>query len=545
MSSTSKISRKSGVGNLESHASGLKTRDSRLKFSYYPSFEEFKALARQGNLIPVYRQLFADTLTPVSAFQKIANTDYAFLLESAAGGEKMARYSFLGSNPFSGVKCQRNRVEILKKRNGHCERSEAISSDDPIGLLEKEIKRFSPVKVDGLPCFTSGAVGYVSYDAIRYVERLPDTAKDVLNLPDIYFMFYDSMIIFDHLNKTMKVVCNAFINEGKDLHSAYTDATKRIDSIIEKLRTPVTTLSDDIIPLSPPLVKGDLGGGSSNFTKDDFITAVNKCKEYIKAGDIFQVVISQRLKAQTSADPFNIYRSLRVINPSPYMFFLKMRNARPGGKDLALIGSSPEVMVKVVDGKVNVRPIAGTRQRGESEEKDDALARELIADPKERAEHIMLLDLGRNDVGRVSQYGSVHIDEQMIIERYSHVMHITSSVTGKLRDGMNAFHALKACLPAGTLSGAPKIRAMEIIEELEPIRRGPYGGAVGYIDFSGNMDTCITIRTIVLADDNAYVQAGAGIVADSVPEREYQETLNKAKGLLKAIEVAEKMNNRQ
>jgi anthranilate synthase component 1 len=273
---------------------------------------------------------------------------------------------------------------------------------------------------------------------------------------------------------------------------------------------------------------------SSNFTKDNFMTTVNKCKEYIKAGDIIQVVISQRLKAQTQADPFNVYRSLRVINPSPYMFFLKMKN-------LTLIGSSPEVMVKVVDGKVNVRPIAGTRQRGATEEEDDALARELIADPKERAEHIMLLDLGRNDVGRVAEYGSVHIDEQMIIEKYSHVMHITSSVTGNLRDDMNAFHALKACLPAGTLSGAPKIRAMEIIEELESVRRGPYGGAVGYIDFSGNMDTCITIRTIVLVDGNAYVQAGAGIVADSVPEKEYQETMNKAKGLLKAIEVAEKM----
>lgn len=339
------------------------------------------------------------------------------------------------------------------------------------------------------------------------------------------------MIIFDHLNKTMKVVCNAFINGEKDLRSVYTDAVLRIDSIIEKLRTPVTTLSDDI------KAEGEIKRRvSSNFTKDDFITVVNKCKEYIKAGDIFQVVISQRLKTQIQADPFNVYRSLRVINPSPYMFFLKM-------KDLKLIGSSPEVMVKVVDGKVNVRPIAGTRQRGATEEEDDALALELIADPKERAEHIMLLDLGRNDVGRVSEYGSVCIDEQMIIERYSHVMHITSSVTGKLKNGTNAFHALKACLPAGTLSGAPKIRAMEIIEELEPVRRGPYGGAVGYIDFSGNMDTCITIRTIVLADDNAYVQAGAGIVADSVPEREYQETLNKAKGLLKAIEVAEKMTN--
>ncbi|MGR3310335.1 MAG: anthranilate synthase component I [Candidatus Brocadiales bacterium] len=494
---------------------------------YYPSFDEFKSLANQGNLIPVYRQLFADTLTPVSAFQKISDTDYAFLLESAAGGEKIARYSFLGYNPFSSIRCQKNKVEIIKEGQIN-----SFNSKDPIDVLEKEIKRFSPVKLDGLPYFTSGAVGYVSYDAIRYVERLPDTAQDTLNLPDIYFMLYESMIIFDHLNKTIKVVCNAFIDKGKDLHSAYTDATQHIDSIIEKLRTPVTTLSGDI------KTEGEIKKRfSSNFTKDDFMAAVNKCKEYIKAGDIIQAVISQRLKVQTQADPFNIYRSLRVINPSPYMFFLKMNN-------LTLIGSSPEVMVKVANGKVNVRPIAGTRQRGATEEEDVALARELIADPKECAEHIMLLDLGRNDVGRVSEYGSVHIDEQMIIEKYSHVMHIASSVTGKLRNDMNAFHALKACLPAGTLSGAPKIRAMEIIEELEPVRRGPYGGAVGYIDFSGNMDTCITIRTIVLIDDNAYVQAGAGIVADSVPEREYQETLSKAKGLLKAIEVAEEMNRK-
>ncbi|MCP5003234.1 MAG: anthranilate synthase component I [Planctomycetes bacterium] len=492
--------------------------------TYYPSFEKFTEFSRQGNVVPVYRQLFADTLTPLSAFQKISVADYAFLLESADGGEKIARYSFLGSNPFLRFRCRGFNVESY--RNGE---SVCYESRDPLCELEKLLNSFSPVEVEGLPKFFGGAVGYVSYDSVRYVEDLPDSANDDLNLPDIYFMFYDIVIIFDHLQKTIKVVCAACTGE-RDIKDVYEESTGRVDALIAKLRTPVMELSS----LIPEERDADIKF-SSNFKKTDFFSAVATCKEYIKAGDIIQVVISQRLHAETAAKSFNIYRTLRVVNPSPYMFYMKMG-------EIELIGSSPEVMVKVEGGRVTVRPIAGTRWRGKTEAEDELLAKELLSDPKERAEHIMLLDLGRNDVGRVSEYGSVEIDEKMVIEKYSHVMHITSSVSGKLRKDTNAFDCLKACLPAGTLSGAPKIRAMEIIDDLEPTRRGPYGGAVGYIDFYGNMNTCITIRTIVLKNEkDAYIQAGAGIVADSIPESEYQETLNKAKGLLKALEVAERI----
>ncbi len=495
-----------------------------METQYYPTFNEFRELSKKGNVIPVYRQLFADTLTPVSAFQKVSETDYAFLLESADGGEKIARYSLIGSNPFSGFKCKGPNVEIFNNKE-----TTRIETSDPIKMLEEQISKFSPVRVNGLPDFFGGAVGYTSYDSVRYVENLPDSTIDDLNLPDMYFMFYDEIIVFDHLNKTIKVVCAAFIDE-RDIQDVYEDAVNRIDKVTNKLRTPVMTLSDDITE------KGELSlKFSSNFKEPDFLQAVETCKEYIRAGDIIQAVLSQRLQTQINAKPINIYRTLRVINPSPYMFYIKM-------KDLELIGSSPEVMVKVEDGNINVRPIAGTRRRGRTAEEDELLAKELLSDPKELAEHIMLLDLGRNDVGRVSQYDSVSIDEKMVIEKYSHVMHITSSVSGKLRSDKNAFDGLRACLPAGTLSGAPKVRAMEIIDELEQTRRGPYGGAVGYINFSGDINTCITIRTIVLKNGkDAYIQAGAGIVADSIPEMEYQETLNKAKGLLRAIEVAERI----
>ncbi|MDO8136472.1 MAG: anthranilate synthase component I [Candidatus Brocadiales bacterium] len=494
-----------------------------MKSLYYPSYEEFKGLVNKGNLVPLYRQLLADTLTPVSALQKLSQAGHAFLLESAAGGEKMARYSFLGVEPFMEVKCMGHQMEITRGAQ-----KERFKTEDPLDVLEREVKRFSPVAVHGLPRFSGGAVGYFGYDTVRYVETLPTQALDDLGLPDLFFMFFDSLVIFDHLNKTIKVVSSAWL-DGQDTATAYKKATQRIDALIDRLRTPVLTLSDDITP------EGKVEKGfSSNFDKERFLRAVERCKEYIKAGDVLQVVLSQRLGLNTKASPLDIYRALRVINPSPYMFYLEMG-------DVKLIGSSPEVMVKVEANKVTVRPIAGTRRRGSSEEEDRQLERDLLSDPKERAEHIMLVDLGRNDVGRVAEYGSVSIEDKMIIEKYSHVMHITSSVTGRLRGDKNAFDTLKACLPAGTLSGAPKIRAMEIIEELEPTRRGPYGGAVGYIDFSGSMDTCITIRTIILKDGQAYIQAGAGIVADSVPEKEYEETLNKAKGLLKAIEAAERM----
>lgn len=503
---------------------------------HYPNLDEFKQLATKGNLVPVYRQLLADTLTPVSAFQKISEADvsafqkipeaeYAFLLESAAGGEKISRYSILGANPFMEFTVYGNRVEI--KREGH--EKEIMQVQDPLEVLDKEIQAFRPVQIDGLPKFFCCAVGYIGYDTIRYCEQLPNIPPDDLSFADILMMFYDTVIIFDHLIKTIKVVCTAHIH-GDRLENAYDSATHKIDLLVERLRKPVKMFLSDDAP-----VKGDLQiPFSSNFEKTDFLKSVEHCKEYIKAGDIFQVVISQRLQTQTRAEPFDMYRVLRVLNPSPYMFYLKMG-------DIKLIGSSPEVMVKVEDKKIVVRPIAGTRKRGINDNEDSLLAQELIADPKERAEHIMLLDLGRNDVGRVSRYGSVHIDEKMVIEKYSHVMHITSSVCGELREGKTAFDALKACLPAGTLSGAPKIRAMEIIDEIEPTKRGPYGGAVGYFDFFGNVNTCITIRTIIMKGNDAYIQAGAGIVADSVPEREYEETLNKAKGMLKAIEIAGKM----
>jgi len=491
---------------------------------YYPHFNEFKHLATKGNLVPVYRQLLADTLTPVSAFQKISEAEYAFLLESAAGGEKISRYSILGANPFMEFTVYGNRVEI-KRGAG---KKEIAQAEDPLEVLNKEIQAFTPVQIDGLPKFFCCTVGYIGYDTIRYCEQLPNIPTDDLFFADIQMMFYDTVIIFDHLTKTIKVVCTAHI-QGDRLENVYNDVTRKIDHLVEQLRTPVMFLSDD----AP--VKGELQiPFSSNFKRPDFLKSVDHCKEYIKAGDIFQVVISQRLKTQASAEPFDIYRVLRVLNPSPYMFYLKMG-------DVKLIGSSPEVMVKVEDKKVTVRPIAGTRKRGIDDNEDSLLAQELIADPKERAEHIMLLDLGRNDVGRVSRYGSVHIDENMVIEKYSHVMHITSSVCGELREDKTAFDALKACLPAGTLSGAPKIRAMQIVDEVEPTKRGPYGGAVGYFDFFGNVNTCITIRTIIMKGNEAYIQAGAGIVADSVPEREYEETLNKAKGMLRAIEIAAKM----
>ncbi|HHT9118993.1 MAG TPA: anthranilate synthase component I [Candidatus Hypogeohydataceae bacterium YC41] len=518
-----------------------------MKPTYLPVYSEFKELAKQvlersegkaGSLapqaiVPVYRQLMADTLTPVSAFQKIVGpspkglSGHAFLLESAAGGEKMAKSSYLGVGPFMEVWSSGNQMEIL---NGLSKK--ILKTQDPLGTLEGLIRKHSQATLPELRR-SAVAVGYISYDTVRFIEKLPYKAVDDLRLPDLLFMFFDSLVIFDHLNKTVKVVSNAHLEDEKDPAPAYRDAIQKIDSLVEKLRTPIFTISDDINTDGEVTLRF-----SSNFKKEDFLKAVQRCKEYIKAGDVFQVVLSQRLAVKTQADPFNIYRALRVINPSPYMFYLDMG-------ELKLIGSSPEVMVKVEKEKVTVRPIAGTRKRGLNEEEDARLEKELLEDPKERAEHIMLVDLGRNDVGRVAEYGSVSLEDKMVIEKYSHVMHITSSVTGKLRQDKSAFDALKACLPAGTLSGAPKVRAMEIIEELEPTRRGPYGGAVGYVDFSGNMNTCITIRTITMKGDTAYIQAGAGIVADSIPEREYEETLNKAKGLLKAIETAERMEAAQ
>jgi anthranilate synthase component 1 len=503
---------------------------------YFPSFDEFVELARGSSLVPVYRQLVGDTLTPVSAFCKIQEGDWAFLFESVVGGERVGRYSFLGSGPFLRFQAYEKRVEIQELVHGPDGRSRLgppveLEHPDPLKLLEEKVAAYRAPQLPGLPRFSGGAVGYAAYDAVRYVERLPNPPPDDRHLPDLCFAFYDRMVIFDHINKTIAAVAHAHVlkERGRDeLRRSYETACARVDRLVERLQQGVADLQlTDIVPV------GEVDRPyRSNFEPRAFEEAVAKCKEYIKAGDIFQVVLSQRLQTETRARPFDIYRTLRVVNPSPFLFYLKA-----GG--VCLVGSSPEIMARVEGDRVTIRPLAGTRPRGKTEEEDERLSAELVADPKERAEHIMLVDLGRNDVGRVARYGTVQLSDVLTVERYSHVMHLCSTVTGRLQPDKNAFDALRACLPAGTLSGAPKVRAMEIIDELEPCRRGPYGGCVGYIDFSGNMDTCIALRTLVLKGQTAYLQAGAGIVADSVPEKEREETLNKAKGLLRALEMAE------
>ncbi len=490
-----------------------------------PTLADFLALARSHSLVPVYRQLVGDTLTPVTAFGKIQEGDWSFLFESVIGGERLGRYSFLGSGPFLRFQAWDRRVEIEDAAAGKTER---LTHADPLRLLEEWLAKYRAPHLPGLPRFSGGAVGYAGYDTVRYVERLDHPPADDRGLPDLSFAFYDRMVIFDHINKTIIVLAHAHVDPADPARS-YREACGRVDALVDKLRQKDADLRlTDIVPAGK--VQRSF---QSNFAPGEFEKAVEKAKEYIKAGDIFQVVLSQRLTTQTTAQPFDIYRTLRVVNPSPFMLFLK------AGPELSLVGSSPEIMVRVEGDKVTIRPLAGTRPRGQTEEEDLQLAEELLADPKERAEHIMLVDLGRNDVGRVARYGTVEISDVMTVGRYSHVMHICSNVTGRLEAGKTAFDALRSCLPAGTLSGAPKVRAMQIIDELEPHRRGPYGGAVGYVDFSGNMDTCIALRTLVLKGRTAYLQAGAGIVADSVPEKEQEETLNKAMGLLRALEIAE------
>ncbi|MFO0788962.1 MAG: anthranilate synthase component I [Pirellulales bacterium] len=485
--------------------------------SHYPDFATFSKLAGTADYVPVYRRILSDVLTPVSAFHKIDDGGSACLFESVIGGEKVGRYSFLAAEPFM-------LLEPATLVGG--------KPINPLDSLRNKMREFRVAKLPELPPFVGGAVGYAGYDTVRYVENLPNAPEDDRNLPDLSFAFYDHMIVFDNVQKTVIVVVLAKVGEERGarnearVRQAYDDACRRVDRFVDKLSTPTDSLTPtDIATIGD--VKLDY---KSNFTKAEFEEIVKKSVEYIRAGDIFQVVLSQRLEVPLKCDPFEVYRTLRVVNPSPFMFFLRTPKC-------TLVGSSPEIMVRVVDGKVTVRPLAGTRRRGRTDEEDQQLADELLADPKERAEHVMLVDLGRNDVGRVAQFGSVELSDVMVIERYSHVMHITSNVTGQLTEDRDAFDALAACLPAGTVSGAPKVRAMEIIDELEPHRRGPYGGAVGYIDFAGNMDTCIALRTMVIQDGVAYIQAGAGVVADSVPEREYEETLNKAKGLLKAVEI--------
>jgi anthranilate synthase component 1 len=494
---------------------------------YRPTFEEFVDLTRGHSLVPVYRQLVGDTLTPVTAFCKVQVEGPAFLFESVVGGERLGRYSFLGSDPFLTLSAADRHVTVTRGRS-----TNTSEHADPLRFLEDLLAQYSAPHVPGLPRFCGGAVGYAGYDTVRYVERLPNPPADDRGLPDLCFALYDRMVIFDHVNKTVLAVAHAHVPEqgSDDLRRAYDAACATVDRLVERLQQGYAGLqltdidADRRSPVTLP--------HKSNFTRQAFEAAVARAKEYIQAGDVFQVVLSQRLQTETRARPFDIYRSLRVVNPSPFMFYL---DAGP----LRLVGSSPEIMARVEAGVLTVRPLAGTRPRGRSEEEDQRLAAELVADPKERAEHIMLVDLGRNDVGRVAKFGSVELQDVLSVERYSHVMHLCSSVTGRLLDGKTAFDALRSCLPAGTLSGAPKVRAMEIIDELEPHRRGPYGGAVGYFDFSGNMDTCIALRTLVLKGQTAYLQAGAGIVADSAPSAEYEETLSKATGLLRAIELAE------
>jgi len=491
-----------------------------------PSLQEFKEKAQHGNLIPVYKEILADTETPVSAYMKIGGSAYSFLLESVEGGEKWAQYCFLGCNPSIIVSLRGTTVTISK--NGQVEKRQIGTNENPLTGIKEVLARYEPVEVDGLPRFSGGAVGFISYDMVRSFEELPQKTEDDLDVPDALFIITDTLLIFDNVSQTIKIVSNAYVEDG-GLEEAYEKAAKAIEVIEGKLRATL-----------PPGARGGGTGESveagyieSNFEKEKFKDAVCKIKNYILEGDAIQVVLAQRLKFKISKDPFTIYRALRTINPSPYMYYLKFG-------ELSVVGSSPEILVRLEGDNVEVRPIAGTRKRGQNEEEDQVLEEDLLSDEKELAEHIMLVDLGRNDVGRVAKTSTVEVNEKFTIERYSHVMHIVSNVRCKLRDGLDCYDVLKATFPAGTLSGAPKIRAMEIIEELEPTRRGLYGGAVGYISFTGNMDTAIAIRTLLVKNGTAYLGVGAGVVADSIPENEFEETMSKGRALLKAIELAEK-----
>jgi anthranilate synthase component 1 len=491
---------------------------------HLPDFDAFRRLATGQKFVPVYRRLLSDALTPVTAFHLLDTGSHACLFESVVGGEKVGRYSFLAFEPFEQLTAHGTRVTVRTAAG-----QEQFESADPLDELRRRLAAHQAVRLPELPPFEGGAIGYAGYDVVRYVENLPDAPADDRGLPDLSFAFYDRMVVFDNVSKALFVIAMARLDRTKgDVRAAYDDACRRIDELVTRLSAPTNLPPADIATTGDPQI-----AWRSNFREADFEAAVRRCAQYIRDGDIFQVVISQRLELALGCDPFEVYRTLRVVNPSPFMFFLRT-------PEVTLVGSSPEIMCRVVDKQVTVRPLAGTRRRGATEDEDRRLAEELLSDPKERAEHVMLVDLGRNDVGRVAKFGSVKLSDVMVIERYSHVMHITSNVTGTLRDDCDAFDALKACLPAGTVSGAPKVRAMQIIDELEPHRRGPYAGAVGYIDYSGNMDTCIALRTLVVQGDRAYVQAGAGLVADSDPQTEYQETLSKARGLLKAIEITQR-----
>ena len=489
---------------------------------YTPEFDEFCALAQRGNLVPIYREILADLETPVSAFLKIDDGGDGFLLESVEGTEKWARYSFLGAAPELSVSSKGNIVRL--ERTGRPPEEREV--DDPLIAVRELLAGYQPVQVKGLPRFSGGLVGYLSYDLVRFFEKLPALAADDLSMPDLHLLLADTLLIFDNVAHKIKVVAHAHVDAAADLRAAYDQACAKVERLIARLQRPV------VAPRS--LTAGEPGPIGSNLTQEQYEAIVRRAKEYIVAGDVIQVVLAQRFECPLRAHPFNIYRCLRAVNPSPYMFFLRMGPH-------TMLGASPEVMVRLEGREVTVRPIAGTRPRGTEEKQDTQFEQELVTDPKEIAEHIMLVDLGRNDVGRVAKIGSVAVTERLVVERYSHVMHLVSNVRGELCDGLDSFDALRATFPAGTLTGAPKIRAMEIIDELEPVRRGVYGGAVGYFDFSGNMDTCIAIRTVQVSGNKVYFGAGAGIVADSDPEREYAECVNKARALVQAVRLAEAM----
>ncbi|UQZ81915.1 Anthranilate synthase component 1 [Paenibacillus konkukensis] len=493
---------------------------------YTPEAKEVIRLAKQYNLIPVVRSLMADTETPIRVFQHFYEEKRAFLLESVEGGVKWARYSFIGTDPFMMITAKDGVTKIeSQKETKH-------SIEKPIDVLKAYLRAYSSPAFPDLPRFTGGAVGFFGYDLLQYYEKLPAHRNDDLHMNDIQFMFCDQVIVFDHFKQQIKVIANVHVpHHGSDAEivAAYEATCAKIDETIERLKRPLPALSMQQHPIPEDVEIGEL---KSNLTKEQYVANVEKAKEYIRSGDIFQVVLSQRFEIETDVSPLHVYRILRTMNPSPYMYCLKM-------DDEVIVGTSPELLVRVEDEKVETMPIAGTRPRGKTPEEDEAFERELLADEKERAEHLMLVDLGRNDIGRVSEFGSVRCDTFMQVERYSHVMHIVSNVTGKIAKDKDFFDAFISCLPAGTVSGAPKLRAMEIIAEVENEARGAYAGAIGYLGFSGNMDTCITIRTIIFKKGKAYVQAGAGIVWDSVAESEYQETVNKAKGMLKSIRTAE------
>ncbi len=484
------------------------------------SLDGFRRLAQQGNLVSLHRELLADLTTPVATLMRLAaDTGRVFLLESVAGGENLARYSFLGRDPEL----------ILRLRNGQTlreENGESVAVEKPfLDQLKHELRRYRPARPPGLPRFAGGAVGYFSYDFVRQLEEVPDTNPDDLGLDDAVVMFFKTVIAFDHVRHRMLLLTSVPVDDPSQADAAYAKGLEELDRLTARLRAPFLD-----VPFHAP---GAATEFTSNLTRPEFESMVERSKEFIRAGDIFQVVLSQRFETEVRSSGLDLYRALRSLNPSPYMFYVSIDG------DTQLIGASPEALVRVSDGLVETHPIAGTRHRSADPKEDERLAEELLADAKERAEHVMLVDLGRNDLGRVCEYGSVELTRRMVIERYSHVMHLVSEVQGRLRKGLDPVDTLAACFPAGTVSGAPKVRAMEIIEDLESLRRGPYAGAVGHLDYGGNLDTCITIRTLLRKGSRVYLQAGAGIVADSDPASEFDETVNKGRALMRAVEIAE------